>query len=188
MRFTQRSLSPFKAPQTGFMNKGKPSGFKADTKKDAGAKSTSRPRRGQAGVGPEYTDRETNPSNGSANASLLRAMSDDDAPVEAVNPFPDIRNGSSTNGNGKTRVIHFELTGAKAENVYIAGTFNDWHPDASEMIAVDEGKWRKDLSLCPGEYEYRFVIDGKWVVDPGCPVQRPNGFGENNSVLRVPDA
>jgi hypothetical protein len=42
---------------TPFMNKGKPSGFKADTKKDAGAKSTSRERSGQAGAGPEWTER-----------------------------------------------------------------------------------------------------------------------------------
>jgi hypothetical protein len=40
------------------MNKGKPSGFKADTKKDAGAKSTSHERAGQAGAGPEWTERK----------------------------------------------------------------------------------------------------------------------------------
>jgi hypothetical protein len=39
------------------MNKGKPSGFKADTKKDAGAKSTSRERAGQAGVGADAGSR-----------------------------------------------------------------------------------------------------------------------------------
>ncbi|HMJ89043.1 MAG TPA: hypothetical protein VK530_04470 [Candidatus Acidoferrum sp.] len=38
------------------MNKGKPSGFKADTKKDAGARSSSRERSGQAGAGPEWTE------------------------------------------------------------------------------------------------------------------------------------
>ena len=42
------------------MNKGKPSGFKADTKKDAGAKSTSHERAGQAGAGPEWTERQQN--------------------------------------------------------------------------------------------------------------------------------
>jgi hypothetical protein len=42
------------------MNKGKPSGFKADTKKDAGAKSTSHERAGQAGAGPEWTERKQN--------------------------------------------------------------------------------------------------------------------------------
>ena len=40
------------------MNKGKPSGFRADTKKDAGAKSTSRERSGQAGAGPEWAERK----------------------------------------------------------------------------------------------------------------------------------
>lgn len=40
------------------MNKGKPSGFKADTKKDAGVKSTERERAGQAGAGPEWTERK----------------------------------------------------------------------------------------------------------------------------------
>ena len=40
------------------MNKGKPSGFKADTKKDAGVRSTTRERRGQAGAGPEWTERQ----------------------------------------------------------------------------------------------------------------------------------
>jgi hypothetical protein len=40
------------------MNKGKPSGFEADTKKDAGAKSTSYERSGQAGAGPEWTERQ----------------------------------------------------------------------------------------------------------------------------------
>ena len=40
------------------MNKGKPSGFKADTKKDAGARSTARKRSGQAGAGPEWTARK----------------------------------------------------------------------------------------------------------------------------------
>jgi hypothetical protein len=42
----------------GFMNKGKPSGYEADTKKDAGAKSTSYERAGQAGAGPEWTERK----------------------------------------------------------------------------------------------------------------------------------
>jgi len=40
------------------MNKGKPSGFRADTKKDAGVKSTSYERSGQAGAGPEWTERK----------------------------------------------------------------------------------------------------------------------------------
>jgi pyruvate/2-oxoacid:ferredoxin oxidoreductase beta subunit len=40
------------------MNKGKPSGFKADTKQDAGAKSTSHERTGTAGAGPEWSEKK----------------------------------------------------------------------------------------------------------------------------------
>jgi hypothetical protein len=41
------------------MNKGKPSGFKADTKQDAGAKSTTRERSGTPGAGPGWNERRT---------------------------------------------------------------------------------------------------------------------------------
>jgi len=45
------------------MNKGKPSGFKADTKKDAGAKSTIHERAGQGGAGPQWNDRNQRKQN-----------------------------------------------------------------------------------------------------------------------------
>lgn len=40
------------------MNKGKPSGYQADTKKDVGAKSNSHERGIQAGAGPEWAERK----------------------------------------------------------------------------------------------------------------------------------
>lgn len=86
------------------------------------------------------------------------------------------------------QVVYFEFADGNAQRVCIAGTFNGWRPDASEMISLGDGRWRKKLSLVPGEYEYRFVIDGNWITDPRCPEKRPNGFGEKNSVLLVPDS
>src|SRR5687768_16446176 len=129
------------------MNKGKPSGFKADTKKDAGVKSSSRPRRGQAGAGPEWTKPEASPANGVTEAPALRAVREGNGATEAVNPFPEIRNGASTNGAAKSQVIRFELTDGNAQKVCIAGSFNDWHPEASEMIRMGDGQWWKELSL-----------------------------------------
>jgi hypothetical protein len=167
------------------MNKGKPSGFKADTKKDAGAKSSSRPRRGQAGAGPEWTECGEKESE-TASPSVLEEASMRSGGDAAVNPFPELRNGASSQGSGRSRIVQFELAGAHAQRVCIAGTFNDWHPDASEMIPVGDGKWRKDLTLSPGEYEYRFVVDGEWRTDPGCHREKPNNLGGTNSVLLVP--
>ena len=83
------------------------------------------------------------------------------------------------------QLVHFEFSDPAARKVCIAGSFNDWHADASEMIPMGSGKWVKDLELAPGTYEYRLVIDGKWVTDPRCAHSVPNAFGETNSLLVV---
>lgn len=91
--------------------------------------------------------------------------------------------------NGKEtpkQLVHFEYTDQAARNVYIAGSFNDWHPGTSEMINMGAGKWVKDLEIVPGTYEYRFVVDGKWVTDMRCAHTVPNPFGELNSLMIVP--
>ena len=51
----------------------------------------------------------------------------------------------------------------------IAGSFNDWHPKVSDMNNMGSGKWVKEIELAPGTYEYRFVVDGKWVADSPSP-------------------
>lgn len=37
----------------------------------------------------------------------------------------------------------------------------------------------------PGEYHYKFVIDGEWHPDASAATQIPNDFGTTNSVIRV---
>jgi 1,4-alpha-glucan branching enzyme len=85
----------------------------------------------------------------------------------------------------KTQLVHFEFHDPAARKVCIAGTFNGWHPEVSEMIRLGSGLWAKDLELPPGAYEYRLVVDGKWIADPKCARSAPNPFGETNSLLVV---
>jgi 1,4-alpha-glucan branching enzyme len=85
------------------------------------------------------------------------------------------------------QLVHFEYEDTAARKVCLAGSFNNWHAQESEMIPLGSGKWVKDLDLAPGTYEYRFVIDGQWVTDPRCPHTIPNAFGEANSLLVVPE-
>lgn len=87
----------------------------------------------------------------------------------------------------KTQVVHFEFNDPAARKVCIAGTFNDWHPEVSEMISFGSGLWVKDLDLPSGAYEYRLVVDRKWITDPRCSRSAPNPFGETNSLLFVPE-
>lgn len=53
------------------------------------------------------------------------------------------------------------------------------------MVAVGQGRWRKDLVLPPGRYEYRLVVDNEWIADPLALESAPNPFGGVNSVLNV---
>ncbi len=86
-----------------------------------------------------------------------------------------------------TRRLRIEFTDEVAESVAVAGTFNDWRPEVTPMIALGDGRWVKDLTLPPGTYEYRLVVDGyKWVPDPEARETVPGPFGGVNSVLRVP--
>jgi 1,4-alpha-glucan branching enzyme len=88
-------------------------------------------------------------------------------------------------GERRTKPVHIEFTHATATKISIAGTFNDWHPGATPMVPIGEGRWVKELVLPPGVYEYRMVVDGKWLPDPRATETAPNPFGEINSVLKV---
>jgi hypothetical protein len=42
------------------------------------------------------------------------------------------------------------------------------------------------LMLRSGQYEYRFVVDGRWSEDPRASQRVANPYGDFNSVLIVP--
>ena len=71
--------------------------------------------------------------------------------------------------------------------VFIAGSFNDWDASATEMKRGRDGKWTRRLTLPPGEYQFRYVADGKWFTDYAADGVVPNGMGEFNSLLVVPE-
>lgn len=91
---------------------------------------------------------------------------------------------SPTRKNNST--VRIELDDKQAQSVFIAGTFNDWHPAVTPMLAMENGKWVKELSLPPGRYEYRLVVDGEWKCNPAVKEQAPNSFGGFNSIMMVP--
>lgn len=92
----------------------------------------------------------------------------------------------STGPSSGSRVCRFEFQHSEAIEVYIAGSFNDWHPCATPMDAVGRGRWVKELTLPPGRHEYRFVVNGEWVDDPNAKEIVPNPHGGANAVLNVP--
>ena len=74
----------------------------------------------------------------------------------------------------------------RAQQVQIAGDFNNWQPENTPMEKVsDSGIWRTKMSLAAGRYRYRLVVDGQWQQDPYNEITESNPFGGLNSVLEV---
>ncbi len=95
------------------------------------------------------------------------------------------RNHRSSSPKPALHTVHLEVTNPSARKVCLAGSFNDWKPERTEMLPLGGGKWEKDLTLAPGTYEYRLVVDGKWIADPNADHSVINPFGERNSILTV---
>lgn len=72
--------------------------------------------------------------------------------------------------------------------VQIAGEFNGWQPDRSPMRPSHRtGVLEALVPIPPGRYQYRLVVDGRWMPDPFNPAVQLNPFGEPNSIVTVPD-
>ena len=78
----------------------------------------------------------------------------------------------------------FKLKNHKdAERVILSGDFNFWDEGALSMKKGYEG-WEIAVAVRPGNYDYKFIVDGNWMIDPDNPIY--NGEGDyKNSVVSV---
>jgi 1,4-alpha-glucan branching enzyme len=81
--------------------------------------------------------------------------------------------------------VRFEFTHPTATTVCVAGTFNQWQPEAKTLHSSGVGHWWKETALAPGTYEYCLIVDGQWMPDPLARESVPNPFGGRNSILKV---
>jgi 1,4-alpha-glucan branching enzyme len=84
--------------------------------------------------------------------------------------------------------VTFTYTAPGAGSVLLAGDFTGWQQAPLPMKKDKKGVWTKALSLAPGHYEYRLLVDGEWRDDPHCPHRQPNQFGGHNCVCMVGEA
>ena len=82
--------------------------------------------------------------------------------------------------------ILFVINAPNAQNVYLTGEFTNWSREGIRMEKDEKtGFWKAVLHLEPGEYEYRFIVDGVWIKDPNNTDSVLNEFGQENSLLIV---
>ena len=85
--------------------------------------------------------------------------------------------------NGKEVTFRYQAAGAT--NVYLAGSMNNWSGDATPMKKDADGVFAVTLTLAPGSYQYKFVVDGNWVTDQLNQNTADDGYGGLNSAVAV---
>ena len=102
--------------------------------------------------------------------------------------------------------VPFSLRRPKARSVFVAFFLNQalhepapraMHPvsrgedgpgittDLLPLRRTGAGYWRTEVPLLPGWYEYAFLVDGEWMLDPAAPEICPDGVGGHNSARTV---
>jgi len=86
----------------------------------------------------------------------------------------------------KSQKVKYDFFFDQGENryssVYIRGDMSNW---ASVPLHLVDGRWLVRLSLDPGLYHYKLVVDGKEITDPNNPQTVDNNIGGVNSLLVI---
>jgi len=81
--------------------------------------------------------------------------------------------------------ILFTLEAPDAAEVSLAGDFNSWGEPVPMNDDDEDGIWVAIASLDPGVYQYKFIVDGSWKIDPQNPVSVDDSHSGKNSIVVV---
>lgn len=76
----------------------------------------------------------------------------------------------------------FEWTATEArESVKVTGTFTNW---VDHIDCEGEGSaWKASVTLAPGKYLYKYIVDGEWCYDLEKPSETDESGNVNNVVI-----
>ena len=103
---------------------------------------------------------------------------------------PSTENNSLVTNNDKDLTpnasvpVTFTHTSATATTVFVAGQFNNWSQSANPLTK-NGSTWTTTIPMAQGSYQYKFVVNGVWMLDPANPFTAPDGYGGYNSKLAV---
>ena len=81
--------------------------------------------------------------------------------------------------------VTFALAAPQARQVFLAGEMTGWDAHKQPMARDADGVWRLRLDLAPGQWLYKFIVDGRWVHDPATPDHDADGQGGQHSFVFV---
>jgi len=71
------------------------------------------------------------------------------------------------------------------KKVALTGDFTGWSREGIPMKSIGGGRYRAQLKLPPGDYQFRLLVDGKWADDLDSARKVTNPFGTENAILAV---
>jgi 1,4-alpha-glucan branching enzyme len=81
--------------------------------------------------------------------------------------------------------INFFCDAPAAKAVYLVGDFNRWNPTTHPMEQRLDGWWFLQVSLTHGHHQYRFLVDGKPMLDPHAAGVVHNEINEEVSLIAI---
>jgi 1,4-alpha-glucan branching enzyme len=116
----------------------------------------------------------------------IKAAAPEVAPASKVKEtIPSVYGGCAAEESRFPQPVPIEYVEPAAKQVFVAGSFNGWRPDLTPLVPFNDGRWKGNLKLDPGRYEYLFVVDGQWRPDPNARESVQNPYGGLNSVITV---
>lgn len=82
--------------------------------------------------------------------------------------------------------VEFAYFRPGARSVRLAADFNHWQTSEHALARSDDGWWRLTMTLPPGEYRFKYLIDDQlWEADFSAYAVENDQFGGWNSVMWV---
>ena len=77
--------------------------------------------------------------------------------------------------------VEFDYKDETVQRVEVAGDFSNWTPIP---LYKYEGQFRRRIELMPGSYQYKFLVDNAWTLDPfnTATTRTPDNY-ENNVLI-----
>lgn len=84
-------------------------------------------------------------------------------------------------------LVQFELPACLwADHIFVVGEFNNWERNSLPMTQDRDGVWKLMLDLPAGRsYEFRYLVDDRWLTDGYADGVVTNPYGTQNSVIQV---
>jgi hypothetical protein len=83
------------------------------------------------------------------------------------------------------RLVPVVVRVGEGKNVALTGDFNGWTKEGIPMKSLGDGRYKAQLRLAPGMYQFRVLVDGEWADDQDADRRVSNPFGTQNAVLQV---